>query len=195
MAKDQPLFVDARADRPPAASSQSRGFRTREVELFTELYRGLQLQTGQIVPPRKMFSPAEARSLLPYVSIMEIKEPGLALVRLVGTAIVNRTRIDNTGRNMLDLFPPETRGWSWDHFRRLLDTPCGCTFLSREDYENARVLVEVASFPLADQDGKAVFIVSLSVEIDRQSLMLRGEAAMQIAELHNYRYIDIGAGV
>jgi PAS domain len=147
------------------------------------------------VPPRRTFNPASARAVLPYVSMIEIKEPRIAQVRLVGTAIVNRTRIDNTGSNMMDLLPPETQEWSWNHFRRLLETPCGCTFLAQEDYERTSVLIEIVSFPLADQDNRPQFIVSLSIETDRQNLMLRGDQAMHIADLHGYRYIDIGAGV
>ncbi len=114
--------------------------------------------------------------------------------RLVGTAIVNRTRIDNTGRNMMEILPAEMRDWSWQHFNRMISTPCGSTFLSKEDYEHVSALIEVVSFPLADGDGVARFILSLSVEIDHQRLALRGEQAMQIVELSGYRYIDIGNG-
>ena len=147
-----------------------------------------------MVPPRKAFSPAAARSLLPYVSIMEIKEPRLALVRLVGTAIVSRTHIDNTGTNMLDLFPPEIHDLSWTHLRRLMDTPCGSTFLAEERYTGANVLIEVLSFPFADQSGAANHLISLSIEIDRQELMLRGDDAMHLGDFRNYRYLDIGSG-
>ena len=197
MGKERPSSADkplASAPAIPARALPGADFRTRECSLFAALYRGLQDQTGELVPPRKAFSPSAARAFLPYVSIFEIHEPRLALVRLVGTAIVSRTHIDNTGRNMLDLFPREARDWSWGHFRRVLDTPCGCTFLSQEDYEHASVLIEIVSFPFSDLGSKPQFIVSLSIEIDRQELMLRGDQAMQIGELHGYRYLDIGAG-
>jgi len=167
-------------------------FQTPECGLFAAHYASLQRDTGLVVPPRKAFNPAKARALLPYVSLLEIKEPKLALVRLVGTAIVNRTRIDNTGRNLLDMLPEQSRDWSWGHFKRLTDTPCGSTFLSKEDYEHVSLWIEVVSFPLADMDGVARFILSLSIEVDRQQLALRGSQAMQIGELSGYRYLDIG---
>jgi len=196
MGKDAPLAANPPSGQNNGGGAKAGGilFRTRECALFLELYQGLQRSTGELVPPRKSFDPAAARALLPYVSIMEIREPRLALVRLVGTAIVNRTHIDNTGRNMLDLLPDEAREWSWSHFRRLLDTPCGCTFVSREDFEFASVFVEIVSFPMADTDGTRRFVLSLSVEVDRDGLVLRGDQAMQIGGLSAYRYIDIGAG-
>ncbi|MFZ1990520.1 MAG: PAS domain-containing protein [Alphaproteobacteria bacterium] len=170
-------------------------FQTRECGLFAEHYASLQRDTGLTVPPRKTFDPSNARALLPYLSIIEIKEPKLALVRLVGTAIVNRTRIDNTGRNLLDMLPEQSRDWSWGHFKRITDTPCGSTFLSKEDYADVSLWIEVVSFPLADAEGLPRFILSLSVEVDRQQLALRGSQAMQIGELNSYRYIDIGDGI
>jgi len=170
-------------------------FQTRECSLFAEHYASLQRDTGRAVPPRKAFDPSRARTLLPYLSILEIKEPKLALVRLVGTAIVNRTRIDNTGRNLLDMLPEQSRDWSWGHFKRITETPCGSTFLSKEDYEHVSLWIEVVSFPLADVEGAARYILSLSVEVDRQQLAFRGSQAMQIGELSSYRYIDIGCGI
>ena len=171
------------------------GFQTAECGLFAEHYAALQRDSGQVVPPRKAFNPSHARALLPYVSLMELKDPKLALVRLVGTAIVNRTRVDSTGRNLLDMLPDQSREWSWDHLKRMTGTPCGSTFLSKEDYEHVSLWVEVVSFPLADTDGSARFILSLAVEVDRRQLALRGSQAMQIGELSSYRYIDIGEGI
>ena len=170
-------------------------FQTAECGLFAEHYAALQRDTRWVMPPRKAFNPSQARALLPYVSLMELKDPQFALVRLVGTAIVNRTRIDSKGRNLLDLLPEQSREWSWDHLRRITETPCGSTFLSKEDYEHVSLLVEVVSFPLADIDGVASFILSLAVEVDRQQLALRGSRAMQIGELSSYRHIDIGEGI
>lgn len=170
-------------------------FQTAECGLFAEHFAELQQSTGRVVPDRKAFSPSQARALLPYVSLIELKDPKLALVRVVGTAIVNRTHVDNTGRNLLDFLPEQSREWSWDHLKRLAETPCGSTFLSKEDYEHVSLWVEVVSFPLADADGAPSFILSLAVEVDRQQLAVRGNQAMQIGELSSYRYIDIGEGI
>jgi len=175
-------------------SSSPCRFWTREAELFCRDYRRLQLETGQIVPPRKAFTPATARAPLPYLSILEFKSPQLLLVKLVGTAIVNRTRIDNTGRNMLDLMPPELRADAIAGFRELLDTPCGATYISHENYGDVAIPIEILSFPFADAAGRPTLIISLSVETDRQELMLRGEDPMALSTIFSKRTIDLGAG-
>jgi len=171
------------------------GFYTRECAQFAELYAALQRQSGEVVPPRKAFSPSQApRTLLPYVSLIELREPKLALVRLVGTAIVNRVGFDSTGSNMLDTLPEPARDWSWNNLQHVVGTPCGLTFVFKEDYERVSLWVEVVSFPLA-LDDKPALVVSLSVEVNRQQLPLRGERAMQMGDVSCYRHIDIGKGI
>jgi len=86
------------------ANSDQDLFWTREAGLFCAYFRTLQEETGRLVPPRKAFTPTLARPLLPYLSILEVKSPELLLVRLVGTAIVNRTHFDNTGGNITVTF-------------------------------------------------------------------------------------------
>jgi len=169
-------------------------FHTRECGLFAEHYAWLQRESGQMVPPRKAFNPSQARALLPYISLAEIRGPRFVFVRLVGTNTVNRTHIDSTGRNLIEMLPEHMREWSWGQLVHVTETPCGLTFLCKEDYEHVSLWVEVLSFPLADADGAPRFILTLAAEVDRQKLALRGDQAMQIGEHTNYRYIDIGCG-
>ena len=176
------------------ANSDQDLFWTREAGLFCAYFRTLQEETGRLVPPRKAFTPTLARPLLPYLSILEVKSPELLLVRLVGTAIVNRTHFDNTGGNMLDLMPPAIRQEAVAGFRELLDKPCGATYVSNEDYQNGPIPIEIVSFPFADDEGVPRFIISLSIEIDRQELMLRGDQRMALSAIFDKRMIDIGAG-
>ena len=120
---------------------------------FFNVYGSLQRETGRMVPPRKSLGLAASRLFAPYLSILEIREPMVALVRIVGTAIVNRTHIDNTGKDWFELFPAEAREPIWRAFRHMLDTPRGSLVFAKEEYQRS-VVIEVLSYPFADGDGR-----------------------------------------
>ena len=168
---------------------------TTEGARFIETYWALQRHTGKLVPPRQAFNPSLAKSLLPHMGIIEVREPRLALIRLVGTGIVNRTRINNTGRNLMERLPAALRETTWQHLTCMINTPCGSAFLSKEANGYVSALIETVCLPLADTDGTARFIFSVSTTIDRQQLARRDEQEMQIAEQHDYRFIDISDGL
>jgi hypothetical protein len=169
-------------------------FFTAEANRFAEQFRALQQTTGAIVPPRRAFAPSSMRTLLPYLALLELLAPETILVRLVGTAVINRGRVDMTGKNLLDFYPESQRDRARQHHLRMLEMPCGSTFLSREEFGPVTTFVEIVNYPLADDEGKARFILGIAVETNRRELMLRGDASMQISALVDQRYLDIGAG-
>jgi hypothetical protein len=171
------------------------GFHTAEGERFAAQFHELQKQTGAIVPPRAAFQPSSMRKLLPYLAMLEVQGPEVILVRLVGTAIINRGRVDMTGKNLLDFYPPAERDWAMRHHLRMLKTPCGSTFLSREDFGDVANYTEIVNYPLADEAGAARFILGIAVETSRRELLMRGDAQMQISAFSNQRFLDIGAGI
>jgi PAS domain len=187
--------TEPRTNQEAGEQVGSEDFWTEEARSFCRSFRDLQKQTGAIVPPRKALTASSAKRFLPYLSILEFKSPELMTVRLVGTAIVNRTHIDNTGRNMFDLMPPQMRLEAAQGFEELLTTPCGATYVSLENYQNGSAPIEIVSFPFNDASGKTCLIVSLSVETDRQELLLRGEEQMVLGAVLDKRLIDIGAGI
>jgi len=177
------------------AKSELQTFVTAEAGQFAQAFRALQQQTGALVPARRAFAPSAVRSLLPYVALLEMQGPDHIFVRLVGTAVINRSRVDMTGKNLLDFYPESDRDRARRHHIRMLQTPCGSTFLSREEFGSMTSFTEIVNYPLADDAGKARFILGIAVETNRRELMLRGEAAMQISALLDQRYLDIGAGI
>lgn len=151
-------------------------YQTPQVRLFDRSYRELQIATGKLVPARKALTPRSARAFLPYLVIMEFIEPETVTVRLVGTAIVNRTHMGLTGKNLLDLYHDEGRDWALRNTRHVLDTPCGSSFYSTERYENSSWFTECLIFPFADQSGLVKFVIGVSVETDQNQLLLAGDS-------------------
>lgn len=122
-----------------------------------------------------------------------MSEPYVAIVRIVGTAIVNRTHIDNTGKNWFDLFPRNVKEPIWRAFREILDTPQGSLVFAKEEYQRS-IMIEVLTFPFADDDGTARFIVSTTTEVDIDDLILRGEDPMRTGQMMSEHKINIRVG-
>jgi len=180
--------------------AQLNALRTRECPShtaagvsFAETFWALQEQTGQLVPPRKALTLSMARPFAAYMSILEIAGPRSAIFRIMGTGHVDRTRVENTGKNWFDLAEPESHEAHAKHFRRILTTPCGCLAQYKEKYDKLLV-IEAINFPFADNEGRARFIVSTNVELSIDELLTRGEASMVPGEFDRGTYIDIGAG-
>ena len=162
-------------------------------QAFYDLFKSLQRDCGQLVPPRKSLTLAACKPFALYLSILEMREPHVAIVRLTGTANVNRTRIDNTGKNWFEIFAENDRPPIWAAFRRILDTPHGSLVFAREQYERS-IAIEVLTFPFADDTGKPTFIVSTTTQLELKDLLMRGEDSMVPSFPEREFFLDIGAG-
>ena len=162
-------------------------------QAFLDLFKSLQKQNGCLVPPRKSLTLPASKPFAAYLSILEMHEPYVAIVRLIGTANVNRTRLDNTGKNWFDIFPPEARADIWNAFRLILDTPRGSLVYAHEDYERS-IAIEVLTFPFADENGVPAYIISTTTQLELKDLILRGEDSMRPSMPDAEYFIDIGGG-
>ena len=166
---------------------------TRPGQAFFDLFKAIQAESGCLVPLRKSLTLPASKPFAPYLSILEMREPYVAIVRIIGTANVNRTRVDNTGKNWFDMFPAETRPDIWRAFWLILDTPRGSLVFAHEDYERS-IGIEVLTFPFADDNGVPTYIVSTTTQLELRDLVLRGEDAMRPSLPDAEYFIDIGAG-
>ncbi len=183
--------MSAQTDTTRSEQSLSR---TEAGRRFTQAFRALQEQTGQLVPPRKALTLPLARPFAPYMSILEVLGPRTAIFRIMGTGHVARTRVENTGKNWFDLADPASHEIHEQHFRRILNTPCGCIGQYKEKYDKP-LIIEAINFPFTDNSGRPSFIVSTNVELSIDDLITRGEASMVPGEVEPLGYIDIGAGI
>jgi len=179
---------------PDLLEAKERLSRTEAGTRFIEAFKALQEKSGRLVPPRKELTLAIARPFVAYMSILEVLGPRTAIFRIIGTGHVSRTRMENTGKNWFDLADPLSHELHWQHFQRVLNTPCGCIGHYLEKYDKA-LLVEAINFPFADNDGRPRFIVSTNVQLSLEDMLTRGDASMVPGEVEPAAYIDIGAGI
>ena len=178
---------------PDLLDGEQRLSRTQAGARFIEAFRELQERAGRIVPLRKQLTLTIARPFVQYMSILEVLGPRTAIFRIMGTGHVNRTRVENTGKNWFDLADPLSHELHWQHFQRVLNTPCGCLGHYLEKYDRP-LLVEAINFPFADNEGRARFIVSTNVQMSLDDMLARGDASMVPGEVEATAYSDIGAG-
>ncbi len=82
------------------------------------------------LPRRRDFMPAAVMECLPYIYIVERKDPGDGgeaeyVFRLIGTQIVEHFGADPTGRKVFDVLSVEAAQFFKGLFRQLLSSPAG----------------------------------------------------------------------
>ena len=131
--------------------------RSPEIAAFHDYWRAR--CTGDRLPSREAIDPAELKSLLPHLLIVDIEQTPLRIrYRLVGTAIVSSSRRDITGHYLDELRfdHPDERATFEAGYRLLLETR-GPVFgrvvwPARSDFV---LTYESGIFPLA-ADGRTI---------------------------------------
>lgn len=161
---------------------------------FAEHYSLLQQRAGQVVPRRNSFRPQEAKAFLSRLSILEVVAPDEILVRLSGTANVNRRHVDLTGTNLLDVVPQDRRMETGDFYLKQIQTPCGGYIRSTEIYRNFSWPIEVISFPFADETDRSKFVFSLVIELSPPNVPPDENNQAGFGKLVCRNFVDIGGG-
>ena len=170
-------------------------FHAPEVRRWVEYW--FTLQGDDLVPPRSRLDPARFPDLLPYVSIFDLSEPGVARLRLIGTDAVARTGFDATGTDYLDAVEPKRRELALQGFLVPAHHPCGMRVVVIFTYATGRrALIEAAGFPFERDDGAGRQMVFVSIELDSEAALLRDKSDnVDLIDLETREFIDIGAGV
>jgi hypothetical protein len=119
------------------------------------------LRGDRPMPVRRELDPADIKDLLPHIVIVAVDGPRF-LFRLVGTEVVNRIGVDNTGRHLDELEP--SRGFR-DFAARVFETVRNrrAAVLAETDFEAgaANKGVRRLSLPFSDNGTDVSHIVSL----------------------------------
>jgi hypothetical protein len=109
---------------------------------------------GERVLPRRADLDLRAiRHLLPTVMLFEVPTPDMMLVRVAGTGLREHFGFELTGRNYIELAPPEQRATRRHRTWASIRTPCGSRLVREHKLTGGRVtLAEVVSLPF-DGDG------------------------------------------
>lgn len=146
------------------------------------------------VPFRRDFDPGAIRGILPIICILNHVGPGDWRIRLMGTGVVERARVDFTGRNFLDLMPEEQRAAEDWRLREMTSRPCGAFGVRRSRRASGiEYFVRTVAFPLRADDGEARLLISSNEELRAGGHPV--DSRVQIFNPVSRAYIDIGAGV
>ena len=149
-----------------------------------------------LVPHRRRLDPLELMDILPQLQILEVQSPGVIRCRLLGTGLCALFGFDYTGRNLIELAPPDQRRLRSWRFWTGVHRPCGCVFGGPVLFPSgARARYGGIALPLLpDRDGAPPLVVSvIAVIADRGWINARQYRVLPLPE--EFGFLDIGAGV
>lgn len=150
------------------------------------------LRAGALVPTVAAFVDRPSPSHAPYLFMATVDGDDI-IVRLEGTALVERWGRDITGQRLFATKSEEYRRAIAENFNRVIAHPCGCYALN--EYMSGRqryVAVHVLYLPLSDAPGRPARIVGYSTETEKRSdneLLVDRRRTVEAA------WVDLGAGV
>jgi hypothetical protein len=155
-----------------------------------------EIRGDALLPSRAGIDPGRLRSILPYLQIVEVVSPSLIRCTLSGTALRDIFGFELTGRNLIDLTPPEQRrqrGWRyWIGAAQ----PCGCLFGGKLRFLSGALAPYLGLvLPLRpSQEGGAMLAISaIALVADRGWINERSQPELNLAGYVSF--LDIGAGM
>ena len=153
------------------------------------------LRGDRLLPLRSEIDPAALVAILPYVSIVEVRDPDTMVYRLCGTALRDIMGIEATGLNMLDLAPPEGRRQRAYRNWVAATRPCATAYELNLTYSSGAIYAhEGVSLPVAPPEpGMPALLLRAFAPIPGVIWYNRREMPRAAGE-YDFRFIDIGAG-
>ena len=154
------------------------------------------LRGDRLLPRRNEIDPAALVGALPYISIVEVRDPDTMIYRLCGTALRDIMGLEATGRNMLDLAPAEGRRARAYRNWIAATRPCGTAYEMNLTYPSGAVYAhEGVSLPVApSKPGAPVLLLRAFAPIPGKIWYNRAETPRAAGE-YEFRFVDIGAGI
>jgi hypothetical protein len=154
------------------------------------------LRGDRLLPKRSEIDPAALVAILPYVSIVEVRDPDTMVYRLCGTALRDIMGIEATGLNMLDLAPPEGRRQRAYRNWVAATRPCATAYELSLTYPSGAIYAhEGVSLPVAPPEpGAPSLLLRAFAPIPGVIWYNRREMPRAAGE-YDFRFVDIGAGI
>jgi hypothetical protein len=154
------------------------------------------LRGGSVLPRRTEIDPAAFIAILPWVAIVEVRDPDTMIYRLCGTALRDIMGIEATGLNMLDLAPPEGRLQRSYRNWVAATRPCATAYEMNLTYPSGAMYAhEGISLPVAaEQPGAPALLLRAFAPIPGVIWYSRREMPRAAGE-YDFRFVDIGAGI
>lgn len=149
-----------------------------------------------LIPSRSSFDPADLPSILPGFAVHEFVSPDNILVRLCGSAVVERFGYEMTGKNYLSHFKPSRQPEVYDALSNVIDCPCGLLVHIRMFRESGVMIdYEVLGLPFRNEQGVANLAIYHSETLKSHPKLAPREDRRKDSMPLRRMYIDIGAGI
>lgn len=148
------------------------------------------------VPSRTALDPIAIKDLLPFVFLVERRDPTDLHVRLSGTALDAVTPEPMTGLNYLDLCPAHLRAFLQESATAVCDQPCGHRYKRRVTRaETGTHEVTTLALPMTDRHGEMRYLLGMmsakaEVLVDRKP-----PAGDLLVDVLSADFVDLGFGV
>lgn len=167
-------------------------FQSKDCRGFFEHWQSLRAD-GSILPSQKDFLDNADPRYAPFTHISEVDDAGVMIVRLMGTALVERWGKDKTGEAMAADQPEEVREALYGNTRKVISTPCGLrSEIELAGSSGSEMIIEAITLPIGVEPGRPGRLVAYSALMRKLEY---GEHSQQYKSLANVEWIDIGAGV
>lgn len=146
------------------------------------------------VPGRESFDILDVAEIATDLVLGERKSENMLELRMVGTNIVSRARMDPTGLNYFELMAPGIKAAEIYNTSCQYEHPCGCLVERLESFGTERLIrTQLLSLPLAS--GTNPFGIAVLVEADhRPGDHIPFPFSGTSRNMRGY-FLDIGAGV
>jgi hypothetical protein len=151
---------------------------------------------NRLLPGRAEIDPAALVAVLPWLSIVELRDPDTLIYRLSGTALRDILGLEATGRNMLDLVPPASRRQRAYRNWVAATRPCATAYEMNLIYPSGAVYAhEGIALPMAPaRPGGPALLLRAFAPIPGMIWYNRAEMPRAAGE-YDFRFVDIGAGI
>lgn len=171
-------------------------FETRTCRSMYEYWSSLPRPAGSLIPLKSALDPAAIPTLLPRVLIHDLRQPGKAILRLVGTGLVEQYGFDPTGHDYARYVEPERWPSALSELVKAASHPCGMRVLTRHVHADGKVHDnEAIGLPLDAEDGSGRFLLFADEITKAPKSMNARRFPVERLIVRQRDYIDIGGGI
>jgi hypothetical protein len=155
-----------------------------------------EIRADTLVPRRSQLDPSQLLPILPRLQIVEVQSRSVVHCKLVGTGLRDLFGFDYTGRNFIEMAPPEGRRIRSYRTWQVINRPCATYFGGSIPFASgARAPVGGVSLPLLpDRAGGAPLVVAVIATVSERG-WINEQCGSTIGMPEHFAFLDIGAGI
>lgn len=161
-----------------------------------DYWRGLPRPTGSSLPLKSALDPTAIPKLLPRLLLHDLRQPGKAILRLVGTGLVEQYGFDPTGDDYAKYVEPERWPTALGELVKVAHHPCGMRVLTEHVHVGGAIHADEAiGLPMESDDGDGRFLLFLDDVLSAPKVINTRRRPFERIKVNQRDYIDIGCGV